>query len=280
MVNLNGVSDHFSTGMKWGIIPYVGVGLLSNIDNGHRPFTFSYGILGQYRLSGRLNLTMELGGTTTFKNFDGYGASRKLGDNLLNLSAGLSFTFGKTGWKRVIDAAPFMAKDDWLQKRLYVLGDSYNQLLKEHNASLETVMELKKILDYEGLLDKYQDRLSKNGNAHLRTKPDKYPKNDYSGLNQLRKRLAEVDRNTCRGNDKSVLYAKDDKGELTKSSDINEGLSDSLAMSKTDISSNETSDINVNLSDFLVKYDKELSGAPVHFFSDWERLILLTPLRL
>jgi outer membrane protein OmpA-like peptidoglycan-associated protein len=86
---------------RLGIIPYVGVGLMHNKDNGQKPFAFSYGVLGQYRLSKRMTASLEIGNTTTFQEFDGYGKVGKFGDNMMSLVAGLSVNIGKVGWKRV-----------------------------------------------------------------------------------------------------------------------------------------------------------------------------------
>lgn len=86
---------------RLGIIPYMGVGLIHNKDNGQKPFALSYGVLGQYRLSKRLTASLEIGNTTTFQEFDGYGKVGKFGDNMMTLTAGLSVNIGKVGWKRV-----------------------------------------------------------------------------------------------------------------------------------------------------------------------------------
>lgn len=80
---------------KWDIIPYVGCGIIHNRHTHQKPFAFSYGIIGRYRLNDWLHLTGELGNTTTWQNFDGRGAANKLGDHLLQASVGLSVTFGK-----------------------------------------------------------------------------------------------------------------------------------------------------------------------------------------
>jgi len=66
------------------------MGIHSNEDNGKSPFVINYGVIGQYRLTKRLAVNMELGGATTFRDFDGVGASNKFGDNLFTLSAGLT----------------------------------------------------------------------------------------------------------------------------------------------------------------------------------------------
>ena len=87
--------------VRLGIVPYVGVGLLHNKSNGQKPFALSYGIQGQYRLTKRLTATLEIGNTTTFQEFDGYGKTGRFGDNLMSLTAGLSLNIGKVGWKRI-----------------------------------------------------------------------------------------------------------------------------------------------------------------------------------
>ena len=107
------VKDHATT-QRWGFIPYAGCGIIHNEDNGKSPFVINYGVIGQYRLTKRLAVNMELGGATTFRDFDGVGASNKFGDNLFILSAGLTFNIGKVGWKKVVDAAPYINQNKWL----------------------------------------------------------------------------------------------------------------------------------------------------------------------
>lgn len=188
----NVLSHHYNTRdqPKWKIIPYAGLGIIHNEDNGNSPFAFSYGVTGQYRLSQRIHLNMELGGTTTFKDFDGRGASNRFGDNLMSLTAGLSFSIGKVSWKRVVDAGPYIRQNEWLIEHAFSLSDYNSLLTKQHNEDAESIAELKKILEIEGLLDFYKNR-SKNGEKkNLSKKP--YPKNDYSGLNSLRSRLQGI----------------------------------------------------------------------------------------
>ncbi|MBQ8154190.1 MAG: OmpA family protein [Prevotella sp.] len=84
---------------KWDLIPYAGCGIIRNGYTHQKPFAISYGVIGRYRLSERLHLSGELGGTTTWQNFDEHGAANKLGDHLLQGSIGLSVTIGKTGFR-------------------------------------------------------------------------------------------------------------------------------------------------------------------------------------
>ena len=99
---------------RWSLIPYVGVGMMHNKENAHKPFAISYGLQAQYHLSRRLALTAEIGNMTTMQDFCGHGKPHRLGDHLLSASLGLSVHIGKTGWKRVIDARPYIAQTERL----------------------------------------------------------------------------------------------------------------------------------------------------------------------
>lgn len=174
---------------RFGVIPYVGVGMLHNNSAQTNPFAFSYGVMAQYGLTSRLKLTLEFGGKTTFSDFDGYGKPNSFGgDNLLSLSAGLSFTFGQKGFRRVINAKPIMIDNARLRETLASLYE-YNQHLSRQTANdARALAELKKILEIEGLLSRYGSLFnSTSDNGDISAK--RFPVNDYSGLNSLRARL-------------------------------------------------------------------------------------------
>lgn len=85
---------------KWNVIPYVGAGIIRNTKLKNNPFAISYGIVCGYRVAKRLNITAELGGTSTFQDFDGTGKKNHFGDNLFTASIGLTADIGKLGWKK------------------------------------------------------------------------------------------------------------------------------------------------------------------------------------
>ena len=182
---------------RWDVIPYVGVGMIYNPDwystcayhggaSGSHPFAFSYGLECRYRLTNRMQVVGELSGMTTAKNFDGIGASSKFGDNMLTLSAGLSFTLGKVGYRRIVDANPYIAQNDWLLLYADRLAARNNRLSHQHKEDERIKVEYRKILEIEGLLDLYKDRIGDGGDEKEHVL---YPRNDYSGLNSLRARL-------------------------------------------------------------------------------------------
>ena len=153
----------------WDVIPFIGVGMIHNSDwinnctcqggsSGSHPFAFTYGVVARYRISDRVHLVGEVSGMLTARNFDGIGTSTKFGDNMISVSAGLSFTIGKTGWKRVVDATPYIEQNLALQ--------DYIAYMRDRNAHLEK-------------------RLAGNDDGKT-----VYPKNSYSGLNSLRARLS------------------------------------------------------------------------------------------
>ncbi len=57
---------------------------------------------------------LELSNTTTFQDFDGYGYPNRLGDHMLSLTAGFTFHLGKVGWKRAVDTAPYIHRNELL----------------------------------------------------------------------------------------------------------------------------------------------------------------------
>lgn len=170
--------------VRWGLAPFAGVGLLHNATNGRNPFAISYGVQGQYRISRRVSAVLELSGTTTFQDFDGYGRTNRPGDHLMSLTAGFTFHIGKVGWKRAVDATPYIHRNERLVDYANFLTEENRRYAGLHDRDRRTLAELKKILEIEGLLDAY-DHLLKDDNDGYKG----YPVNNYSGLNSLRARL-------------------------------------------------------------------------------------------
>ena len=170
--------------VRWGLAPFAGVGLLHNATNGNNPFALSYGVQGQYRVSRRVSATLELSNTTAFQDFDGYGRPNRLGDHLLSLTAGFTFHLGKVGWKRAVDASPYIRRNERLVDYANCLEEENRRYAGLHDRDRRTLAELKKILEIEGLLDTYSHLFGEDGDGRKT-----YPVNNYSGLNSLRARL-------------------------------------------------------------------------------------------
>lgn len=237
---LAGIS-HSKDDFRWDLVPYVGLGILHNDELDRQPFAVSYGVQGRYRLTDRLHLTAELGCATTFKDFDGMGAGNKWGDRMLSLTAGLSYTIGKKDWKRIVDASPYIERNERLTGYAHSLRDENERLRQRNGMNARIIAELEKILKLEGLLDKYADMLSSMKDNNSKGKTGGYPKNDYSGLNSLRARLrnAQADKNKHKGDttfihDKDTAYMAHDKVSIynngSNSFQDNDTITSSLLM--------------------------------------------------
>ncbi len=224
LVNLMPSLAMGNTECRWDIIPFVGVGVIDNRDADCNPFAFNYGVQGRFRIANGFHITAEIGNATTFKDADGLGSAREIGDHLLTLSAGVSWTFGKnSGWKKVLDARPYIIRNKRLEALAYAGEKEKERLAKENGANARLIAELRKILEIEGLLDRYAgyfDPTDNNGSASA----GGYAMNDYSGLNSLRKRLREgksgnaaTDRKTGKthfGNESGNATDSDSSGEM------------------------------------------------------------------
>ena len=245
--------------VRWNLSPYVGLGLLHNADNGRNPFALSYGIQGQYRIAKRVSVLLELSGTTTFQDFDGYGNANRLGDHMLSLTAGLSFNIGKVGWKRAVDAQPYVCRNEWLTGYANSLADQNRQYAGRLDRERRTLDELNKILEIEGLLDSY---------GHLFEDEDsdgrRFPVNNYSGLNLLRARLKN---RHWDGNSPltTVMYTDSIQGEKTDS--IRKTVQDSVSGTRNVAVSHSDS---IPSADYfaLMQHGDECIGSPVYFFFD------------
>ena len=197
----------YQSAPKWNFIPYVGLGVLHNGDNGFRTFALSYGVNIGYKISDRLMAHAELGTSATWSNFDSKGSNHSLNDNLAHLSFGLSYTIGKTGWQRVIDAKPYIAKSDYLENRLVLYSQENERLMAQHSEDQETIKQYLAILKMERLLDKY----GIVGDESICIPS----KNDYSGLNSLRRRLRQKNLADAKENYLPAYYNPSDTTKMS-----------------------------------------------------------------
>ncbi len=266
--------------VRWNLSPFLGVGLLHNASNGRNPFAFSYGLQGEYNISRRVSFVMELSGMTTFQDFDGYGKADRLGDNMLTLTAGFSFRIGKSGWKRVADANPYIRQNDWLIDYANSLAESNRRYANQHEKDARTLVELKKILEIEGLLDRCS-RLFENDNREYAI----FPRNDYSGLNSLRARLKNrdwdgrsplIDQGTTKSGkkivrDKADTNSSDSSSSTGNGSNISDGgQSDDRSQSASERSGGYGggADTDASYTEYLslIESGEECIGAPIYFF--------------
>lgn len=140
---------------KWDVIPFIGVGIIHNSDwtgtckcpgsiKGCHSFAFSYGLELRYHIYRRLHIIAELSGMTTLKSFDAINMSNQFGDNMMNASLGLSFSIGKQGWQRAVDAAPYIRQND-------ILNNYINNLNKKESSDEQNLNNINEKKSYMGL---------------------------------------------------------------------------------------------------------------------------------
>lgn len=209
-------------------------------SDGSRPFVFTYGLEIGYRIGNRVKLIAGVSGLTTAQNFDNMGSSIKFKDNMLTVSAGLSITLGKTGWKRVVDAKPYIEQNAYLK--------DYISYMKDENIRLQKKM---------------------SGDKEVQTV---YPKNNYSGLNSLRARLSGKKSGSPEsksGIDGIAENSADDAEIGLVDTHVQTGNchSDSLLSAGQNISDNLMSANNNALDSIAISgHSKITVGVPVYFF--------------
>ena len=276
--NISNVVNGKGDTPKFSLVPYVGFGVIHNNQAKTSLFAISYGIMAQYGLTSRLSVTLEAGAKTTFSDFDGIGASNRFGgDNLLSLSAGLTYTIGRTGFRKVIDAKPFLIDNAKLRETCRELYEANNRLSNQNARDARALAELKKILEIEGLLARYGNLFD---SEYDKSGLKKFPINDYSGLNSLRARLRGAGLDAYSGNGTSADNVSDD--ELTDfiestilgdSKENNDSASDKALKSITETgdsiaSSNLDSAIDSKYDKYfaLIRNGESCVGSPILFF--------------
>lgn len=253
----------------WQFISYAGTGIIKNRATHQHPFTINYGFLNHIRLNSRLSLSLELGGLTTFGNFDGKGKGNRLNDHLFHLSAGINIILGNKGWKDQRNHV----------NDLLILNSSLsetNKLLEKKNKENNLItIQMRKVLEIEGLLSRLQEQLVKsnlslpcdstsiNGQAY-------YPQNNYSGLNSLRERLLKIVQNPTENKNQSAsntvnLSSNDENLQCSTENKNNDTLASFQDSIVYDLLSNiDQNNLKNYITDMLEQ--KVCIGSPILFF--------------
>lgn len=263
---------------KFSLVPYVGFGIIHNKQAKTSPFALSYGVSAQYGLTSRLSVTLEAGAKTTLSDFDGIGTPNRFGgDNLLSLSAGLTYTIGRTGFRKVIDAKPFMLDNAKLRETCRELYEANNRLSNQNARDARALAELKKILEIEGLLNRYSNLFDPE---YDKSGLKRFPINDYSGLNSLRARLRGAGLDAYSGKGTSAENVPDDDltdfielAILGDSKENNDSASDkalkSIAEAGDSIASSNLDSTTGGKRDrylALIRNGESCIGSPILFF--------------
>lgn len=196
---LYNVTNHWladdETQRRWDVIPYLGLGFVNGstlhhadcpcdaCNGNNRAFMLAYGVQGRYRLSNRLHVTGELGGFSSFNDFDNHGSRHNFGDKMFSVKFGLSVNIGKVGFKRPLDCKPYIVQNDYLINNFGNLCNANKALYNQHLVDENALRQLHKILEDERLLEKY---------GYIFKEKARDKRNYYSGILALRSRLNSV----------------------------------------------------------------------------------------
>lgn len=248
--------------VRWEFVPFIGTGLASNFTANKNNFAIHYGLQNLIRINDLLSFTLELGGFSSFSDFDGIGSSRTLKDNMFHVTAGLTFKFKERKNSYV--------KHEYYEPGLY----RKNIWLSKENKNKDRILsQLRKILEIKGLLPEIQACLTKNGvsfpNDSLNNTSYYYPSNSYSGLNSLLNRIRLDDAPQSENDFQNVystidtIYSKPGTNDTVSvnSSYLNEMLEQSQQGNISDRDS-----IRLPRNVYLMLKHKKCIGSPIMFF--------------
>lgn len=246
----------------WEFVPFIGTGLASNFTANKNNFAIHYGLQNLIRINDFLSFTLELGGFSSFSDFDGIGSNGTLKDNMFHVTAGLTFKFKER-------------KNSYVNSEYY-LSDLYrkNIWLSKENEDKDRIMsQLRKILEIKGLLPEIQASLTKNGislpNDSLNKAGYYYPSNSYSGLNSLLNRIRSDDDSLSENEFKivsSVLDTICSKPGTNDTVSVNSSLHNEMLEQSQQGNISDKDSIRLPRNVYLMLRHKKCIGSPIMFF--------------
>ena len=142
--NLSNLLFGYNEKRVWNFIPYVGMGVMRNMNANEYALTYNFGLLNNFRVSSRVQIFADLSCTAGEGFIDGadinYAAKSVFAtrryDKLVGLSVGVTYNLGKHTWEKTPDVDALMAMN---KEQL----DALNASLKEQqdeNARLRDML--------------------------------------------------------------------------------------------------------------------------------------------
>ena len=142
--NLSNLLFGYNEKRVWNFIPYVGMGVMRNMNANEYALTYNFGLLNNFRVSSRVQIFADLSCTAGEGFIDGadinYAAKSVFAtrryDKLVGLSVGVTYNLGKHTWEKTPDVDALLAMN---KEQL----DALNASLKEQqdeNARLRDML--------------------------------------------------------------------------------------------------------------------------------------------
>lgn len=137
MWNLSNAIGGYRADRTWSFIPYGGAGYMEATKNDAkiRDGVGYAGLLNNIRLSKSINITLDARFAFMKPGMDLYNNDKDM-DNMLTVTAGLSYNFGRRAFKRPAEVAlpdytPYQERINTLEGQLSNANDNINRLAKE-----------------------------------------------------------------------------------------------------------------------------------------------------
>lgn len=254
--------QYSSNKVRWEFVPFIGTGLASNFTANKNNFAIHYGLQNLIRINDLLSFTLELGGFSSFSDFDGIGSKGTLKDNMFHITAGLTFRFKER-------------KNSYVKHECYE-SDLYRKniwLSKENEDKDRILAQLRKILEIKGLLPEIQACLTKNGITLPNDSLDKagyyYPSNSYSGLNSLLKRIRLDDDPQSENDFQNVSSGIDSiysRPGINDTVSVNTSLLNEILEQSKQGDMSDRDSVRLPRNVYLMLKHKKCIGSPIMFF--------------
>ncbi len=115
MFNLTNMFRGYKAERLYNFIPYVGLGLADNFDDGDPVFSYNIGLLNNFRINNALTAYVDIYSYVADGDFDGVGPNsgsrwnKEYWDRVVGVSVGLTYNFGKASWKKTPDIDALLA---------------------------------------------------------------------------------------------------------------------------------------------------------------------------
>ncbi|MEN5058395.1 OmpA family protein [Sphingobacterium kitahiroshimense] len=146
MFNLSNMIGGYNANRVYSISPYAGLGwMVTNNVSAQKEVSLNAGIFNSFRLSDRLDLTLDVRGTVTNDRFDGESNGRRQ-DGMVTTLVGLAYKFNKNTWEQ-----PKTVVIKYNEEVLNKLRDQVSKLSEDNDAlrqqlassSMQTITDVK-----------------------------------------------------------------------------------------------------------------------------------------
>jgi outer membrane protein OmpA-like peptidoglycan-associated protein len=128
LVNLSNLLGGYRQDRFYNASPYLGLGWMDTWQSPRaHEVSANIGLLNEFRISGGLNLAVDVRGAFVNDRFDGEGGGR-WGEGLLSATVGVTYKFKERGWKK-----PIQVNVEYYNNRINTLQERIEKTLRDND---------------------------------------------------------------------------------------------------------------------------------------------------